>query len=209
MIISEQKPRKEILEMLKDKERIFIVGCAACATKCQTGGEDEAKEMKEILEKEGKKITGTIILDTPCDKRIVKKDLSSLPALKNSDSLLIMACGVGLQTIGELIDKPLVPALNPLFAGTTERIGRYYEYCSLCGDCLLDKFEGLCPLTRCAKGLLNGPCGGARDGKCEVNDEIDCIWALIYEKTKDPLKTYHEPRDYKKILMPGKRVVLR
>ncbi len=217
MIISEQKPREEILEMLKGKEKVFIVGCAACATKCQTGGEDEVKEMKRELKKEGKKITGTIVLDTPCDERIVKKDLSSLSSLKNSNSLLIMACGVGLQTIGKLIDRPLIPALNPLFAGTTERIGRYYEYCSLCGDCLLDEFEGLCPLTRCAKGLLNGPCGGARDGKCEVNpaparrsgvnDEIDCVWALIYEKTKEPLKTYYEPRDYKKILMPGRRVV--
>ncbi|HEA46796.1 MAG TPA: 5,10-methylenetetrahydrofolate reductase, partial [bacterium] len=120
MIISEQKPREEILEMLTDRKRIFIVGCAACATKCQTGGKDEVKEMKRELKKEGKKITGTIVLDPPCDERIVKKDLSSLPALKNSDSLLIMACGVGLQTIGNLIDRPPIPALNPLFAGTTE-----------------------------------------------------------------------------------------
>ncbi len=207
MIISEQKPREEILGMLRGKGRVFIVGCAACATKCRTGGEDEVKEMKRELKKEGKKITGTMVLDTPCDERMVKRDLSHLPSLKDSDSLLVMACGVGVQTIGKLIARPLVPALNPLFVGTTERIGRYYEYCSLCGDCLLDGFEGLCPLTRCAKGLLNGPCGGGVDGKCEIDDELDCVWALIHEKTKNPFKTYYEPRDYKKILMPGKRVV--
>jgi ferredoxin len=206
MIISELKPKKEILKMLEPSKSVFIVGCAACATKCQAGGEKEVEAMKKELARAGKKISGTIILDTPCDGRIVKKELISLPAVRKSDALLIMTCGVGLQTIGKLVDKVLIPALNPLFVGTTERIGRYYEYCSLCGDCRLDKFGGFCPLTRCAKGLLNGPCGGARDGKCEVNDETDCIWNLIYEKLRALPKGYYEPRNYEKLLKPGKRV---
>src|SRR5690606_37463343 len=101
-----------------------------------------------------------------------------------SDALLVLACGAGVQSIGRVIEKPLIAALDPVFIGTVERLGVFHEYCSVCGNCVLDRTEGLCPVTRCAKSLMNGPCGGAVNGKCEVDFESDCVWALIYEKKK-------------------------
>jgi len=200
MIITVTKPLDEILEGLKSYGNIFVVGCAACATKCQTGGEEAVADAAAEIEKAGKKVTGSLILDTPCDVRIVKKDLSGLPALKASDAVLVLACGAGIGALEKTLDKPLVPALNPVFVGTTERIGQYDEYCVVCGDCVAGKTGGICPVSRCAKGLVNGPCGGVIDGKCETDSSRDCVWVLILDKLKksgreaDILNNYFPPR---------------
>jgi hypothetical protein len=184
MIITTTKPLSEILSNLKQYKKIFVVGCAACANKCQTGGEEQVKNTVEWLKKEGKEVMGSSVLDTPCDMRIVKKDLSKNPQVMASDVLLVLACGGGVQAIEKVIDMPLSPALNPVFLGSIERIGIYNEFCSICGDCILDKTGGICPVTRCAKSLVNGPCGGAVEGKCEVDPDRDCAWALIFNKLK-------------------------
>ena len=200
MIITVTKPLGEILEGLKSRKNVFVVGCAACATKCQTGGEEAVAKAIAELEKAGKKVTGSVILDTPCDVRIVKKDLSGLPSLKTSDVVLVLACGAGVGAVEKTIDKPLVPGLNPVFVGTTERIGQYDEYCVVCGDCVAGKTGGICPVSRCAKGLVNGPCGGVIDGKCETDSSKDCVWVLILDKLKksgkeaDILNNYFPPR---------------
>lgn len=200
MIITVTKPLAEILEGLKGYNNIFVVGCAACATKCQTGGEEAVNLAKAELEKAGKKFAGSVLLDTPCDSRIVKKDLSKLPEVKAADAVLVLACGAGVGALENIIEKPLVPGLNPVFVGTTERIGQYNEFCAVCGDCIAGKTGGICPVSRCAKGLVNGPCGGVIDGKCETDTARDCVWVLILDKLKksgreaDIIKNYFPPR---------------
>jgi hypothetical protein len=204
MIITAQKPFPEIIESLKNYKKIFIVGCAACATKCQTGGEEAVKKMAEQLVGLGKEVTGYLVLDTPCDARIVKKDLSKSEKAKQSDAILVLACGGGVQAISNVTDFRAIPALNPQFLGTIERIGIYNEFCSMCGDCMLALTGGICPVTRCAKSLVNGPCGGSVEGKCEVDPDRDCAWALIFEKLKkqgrsgDILKIDRSPKKFSK-----------
>ncbi|HBU70034.1 MAG TPA: 5,10-methylenetetrahydrofolate reductase [Elusimicrobia bacterium] len=194
MIITVQKPLPEILDSLKDYDNVFIVGCAACATKCQTGGEEAVKKISEELKKAGKKVSGSAVLDTPCDIRVAKRDLKNVSA----GVFLILGCGAGVQSVEKVTSAPLVPALDPVFTGTVERIGIYHEYCALCGSCMLAGTGGICPITRCAKSLINGPCGGAVNGKCEADPDSDCAWALILEKTKGKgiLKDYMPPRSF-------------
>lgn len=201
MIITTAKPLSDILKRLERHNSIFVVGCAACATKCRTGGEEAVKQMTAELNNAGKKVTGSIILDTPCDMRIAKRDLGRSAEAAAAEALLILACGAGVQAVEKTIGtKPLYPALDPVFIGTTERIGVYHGYCTACGECLLDATGGICPVSRCAKGLSNGPCGGAVNGKCEADPARDCAWALIFEKLNrlsqgmDAVKEYRPPR---------------
>ena len=200
MIITVTKPLPEILDALKDYKRVFVAGCAACATKCQTGSEEAVELIISELKKSGITVTGSAVLDTPCDVRVAKKDLSHSQEVKSSEAILVLACGAGVGAIEKSVDKPLVPGLNPVFVGTTERIGHYNEYCLVCGDCIAGKTGGICPVSRCAKGLVNGPCGGVIDGKCETDTSKDCVWVLILDKLKktgrekDIIDNYFPPR---------------
>jgi hypothetical protein len=209
MIVTQPKLISEVLGNLEGSKKVFVVGCAACATKCLTGGEKEVAALVEELKKQGKEVTGTAVLDTPCDMRIAKRDLSRSEAVASADAVVLLACGAGTQSIEKVITKKLVPALNPVFVGTMERIGVSFEFCSICGDCRLGVTGGICPVTRCAKSLRNGPCGGAVNGKCEADPERDCAWVLIYEKTKTTggsgipagvvgPRSYNKPRIVKK-----------
>lgn len=204
MIISEQKPFEEILRFLEGEEKVFIVGCELCATLCQTGGEPQVKEMKARLEEAGKVITGWIILNPACHILEAKRGFrEKKEAVNSADSLLVMACGNGVQAVMEASNKLVHPALNTVFLGAIKRFGQYEERCSLCGECLLDITGGICPLTRCSKGLLNGPCGGAKNGKCEVDPEKDCAWELIYKRLGDigklnRMREIQPPKDYSK-----------
>jgi ferredoxin len=184
MIITISKPLDDILRNLNGRKKVFIAGCAACATKCQTGGVEAVNAIAAELSARGYTVTGTAILDTPCDIRIAKRDIHRSPSAQAADSILVLACGAGAQAIEAAIDKPIIPGLTPVFVGTTERIGQYQEFCSVCGDCMLEVTGGICPVTRCAKGLVNGPCGGVIDGKCETDPTRDCAWVLIFEKLK-------------------------
>jgi len=210
MIITEKKKLEKILEYLKDSKSIFIIGCGRCATSCETGGEKQVKEMAKKLKGKGKRVVGSVVIEAPCDDRLVKRDLKAHSSqLKASDSLLVMSCGVGVQTVAELIDKSVYPALESLFLGRTKRIGKFYEMCMMCGDCVLEETEGICPVSRCSKHLLNGPCGGSHKGKCEVDPKYDCAWYLIFEKLKklgklDKLKKFRKPKDFSTIVRPRK-----
>ena len=207
MIVSKSKPFEAILDILAEQKRIFIIGCTECATLCQSGGEDQVREMKENLEKEGKKVTGTIILEPACHLLNNKRSLKPhAEELKETDVILCLACGNGVQVVAEASGMRVVPGVDTLFLGEIERFGRFKQNCVLCGECLLDIFEGLCPVARCPKNLMNGPCGGAKDGKCEVSEEgneVDCIWCLLYDLlTKigrtDILERIVEPKDWSK-----------
>ncbi|MFD3155764.1 methylenetetrahydrofolate reductase C-terminal domain-containing protein [Haloimpatiens sp. FM7330] len=214
MVISEKKPFEEILMYLKGSEKIIITGCSLCATVCQVGGEEQVLEMKQKLEENGKKVLGYTILDPSCNYLKVRKDLKKLKEeLKEADAILSLACGDGTQTVARLVDIPVIPGNNTEFIGEIERVGKYEEACRACGNCQLGWTGGICPVTKCAKGLLNGPCGGAKDGKCEVNPENDCAWILIYERLKklgklDNLKEIKKPRNYEISAHPA-RVNLR
>ncbi len=186
MIISEQKPFEEILRSLGDEKNVFLVGCNGCAEACQTGGKEQLIEMEGKLAEAGKTVTGKVSVDFLCDKGLVKVKLSRhAEKIAQSDSLLVMTCGIGVQATAAVVEKVTHPGCNTISVGGAVGEWPGSERCKQCGDCLLDYTGGLCPLTVCTKGLINGPCGGAKDGKCEFEPEVrDCGWQLIYERLK-------------------------
>ena len=181
MIITQKKPAEELLAMLSRVKRVALVGCGTCASACQTGGEKELEDMKRFLEERGFEVVGTALPDECCHKLLVKRDLR---ALKNSgaEAIVGLSCGDGVQTVADNVELPVYPANNTMFLGQVERVGIFHEYCRMCGDCVLGDTGGICPVTRCAKSLVNGPCGGQKNGKCEVCPDNDCAWVLIYRR---------------------------
>jgi hypothetical protein len=213
MIITRQKPVDDIIKCLEGIEKVFIVGCTQCATICKTGGEDEVRNMRQVLEGKGKKVTAAEVWDTPCNLLEVKKRFrDDKDKLSDSGAVLVMSCGDGAHTVFAGTGMNVVPANDTLFLGQSERAGRFKEVCALCGDCTLFITGGYCPNALCPKGLQNGPCGGAKDGKCEVNPEIDCGWLLIYNRLKDAgkldnMKKIMPPKDHSRSVRPRRIIV--
>jgi ferredoxin len=186
MIVTKPKPFSEIIGSLGNERVVFIVGCSECASVCKTGGEQQVNDLKEKLEREGKTVSGFVVLSPGCSLMEAKKEFrKAKEAIGRADSLIVMSCGGGVQIAQEASAKPVHSATNTMFLGTMKRVGSFQEYCSMCGECVLDMTGGICPATRCAKGLLNGPCGGAKEGKCEVNPDLDCAWIKIYDRLKE------------------------
>ena len=182
--VTKQKPLEEVLPSLGKAKKVYIIGCGTCATICHTGGKTEVLEMKEKLEAEGKKVTGGMVIPTACDELTREALAENAEAIKAADAILVMSCAFGVQTVTMYSDKPVYPALNTLFVGKEETPGNFIEVCMQCGNCVLATTVGICPLVRCAKSLLNGPCGGSVDGKCEVSPDTPCAWQLIYDRLK-------------------------
>ena len=206
MIITTQKPLDEVLDYISPYSDILIVGCDGCTQPPR--GLREAKTLSQLLELGGKlrsknftfKVTTTT---KQCDSYLSGSALR--PQVEGVDAILSLACGIGVQVFAELFPEiPVFPAQNTHFMGSEEReAGALLERCSGCGDCLLALTGGICPVTRCTKGLLNCACGGARKGKCELDPEKECAWELIYERLKergrlDVLKEFRPPRDYQR-----------
>ena len=212
MIITKQKEIESIISLVESGP-VFIIGCSECATLCNTGGEKEVKEMKKILEAKKIDVTGFVILDPAChflnDKRILKNYKNEI---KNAKKILVLACGNGVQTVAELIqDIDVIPGTDTLFLGEIKRLGDFEKRCTLCGECIVYLYDGLCPISRCPKGMLNGPCGGSIDGKCEISKDLDCIWDLIFKRLKtdnnlQKLKQIIEPIDWSKSTEMRRRV---
>jgi ferredoxin len=210
VIITKQKSLKEIIKYLGGEKRIFLVGCGECSTTCKTGGEDEIRNMKEALEREGKVVTGYSIPTAPCIAAKVKLEFAKhRKEIESSDAILVFACGLGIQSVKEntRVKKPIHVGCDTLFMGAIDSGGSFLERCSACGDCVLELTGSICPITRCAKGLINGPCGGQNKGKCEVDKDMDCAWILIYNELKAQgrlhlLKEKHPPKDYSKSSKP-------
>lgn len=181
MIITQKKSIDELLSMLSGVHKVALVGCGNCASACQTGGEKEMQELKTILEEQGIDVVATVLPEECCHKMLVKRDLKVLRGC-GAEAVVGMACGDGVQTVADNVQLPVYPANNTLFLGQIERVGIFHEYCRMCGDCVLGSTGGICPITRCAKSLVNGPCGGQKNGKCEVNPENDCAWIQIYNR---------------------------
>jgi ferredoxin len=183
MIVSTQKPFEDILASVEGGQKVFIIGCAKCASVCKAGGEEEVFRMQEELTAAGKEITGTIIIDETCHMLRTGRDLRSRKEqVEDADFLLVLSCGAGIQSVAEAADKKVVAGTDSKFLGNIRRFGQFEQRCSLCGDCRLNDTGGICPVTVCPKGLLNGPCGGMEDGNCEVDSAKRCAWVTIYER---------------------------
>lgn len=187
MIIAERKPLREIISKVDGVDKLLIVGCNTCVAVCLAGGDKEVAMLGSTLRlalRNGHDIQVTeCCVERQCEEEF-NQELADL--IGEHDVILSMACGVGVQTLAEQFPDAIVyPAVNTTFMGRPEQRGTWSERCLGCGDCVLDKFGGVCPVTRCSKNLLNGPCGGSEDGRCEVDpDNLDCAWQLIYDRLK-------------------------
>lgn len=181
MIVSKRKPVEEVLEMLKGVKKVAICGCHECALACHVGGDDEVAAWKELLESKGYQVVGTAMPTESCLNFHVRKAVKEL--MKGQpEAILSLACGSGIQTLAGQVKVPVYPGSNTMFIGQVEKVGKFNEMCRHCGDCVLGHTGAICPVTKCAKSLVNGPCGGAKNGKCEVNPENDCAWIMIYNR---------------------------
>lgn len=182
MIITRKKPIEEVMGLVADAKTVAIVGCGSCATACHTGGQPEIDELTKTLEAAGKKVVATAICDYCCMNLGVKGKMKPIVAA-NPDCVLTMSCGDGVQCVAKNAGTiPVYPTNNTMFLGEAARFGVWEEACHLCGDCVLGQTGGICPISQCAKSLVNGPCGGQKNGKCEVDPNNDCAWIKIYNR---------------------------
>lgn len=218
MIIAERKPLEQIREMLAGAKKVLVLGCGACVTICFAGGEKEvgilASQLRMAASKDGKELE--VIEDTierQCENEFFDKVKEKI---NEADVIVSLACGVGVQTVVELFpDKITFPGVNTTFYGRPKEPGFFAEYCAGCGKCILDATCGICPIARCSKSLLNGPCGGSENGYCEVDPKrIPCAWHLIYERLEklgrlDLLERINEPKDWSTSASGGVRSIVR
>ncbi len=207
--ITQKKSEEEIDRLLNGLNRIFIIGCGTCTTLTRTGGEPEVRALKEILSEKGKLITGTTVVPVACDNLTREFLLEFGEQIDQANCLLITSCAFGVQTIGRQLRKMVVPALDTLFIGKETGFGMFDEICTQCGTCIIGETGGICPVTNCHKGLVNGPCGGTNHGKCEIDVNKDCVWTLIYNRLKDLnrldcMRKYQRPRNHLGEPKPGK-----
>lgn len=185
MIIAERKPIEEILSMIAGSGRVLIAGCATCVADCMAGGEREvgilASALRIALKKEGKETDiSEITVERQCEREFIERirDL-----VEKADVVVSTACGIGVQAMAERYhDKPIYPGVNTTFLGLRQEEGLWTERCGACGDCTLHMTGGICPVARCSKSLLNGPCGGSAEGKCEIAEDVECGWQLIVDR---------------------------
>jgi ferredoxin len=217
VIVGAQKPIREIKDIIAPFPRVLILGCGTCVKTCFAGGEHEvaalASALRLAFRKDGeiKQIDGQVV-ERQCEDEFIKE--ASVKA-RQADAVLSLACGAGVQMVATRFPKtPVLPGVNTTFIGILEKQGLFLERCLGCGDCVLDIYGAVCPITRCAKKLLNGPCGGSRNGKCEVNVETECAWQLIIDRAKtfgqlDKLAAYTPPKDWRPSHAGGLRKLLR
>ena len=185
--MGERKPFDDIRTMLKGYKKVLVLGCRTCVAVCMAGGDKEVEllgsQLRMAAGKDGEELE--IVEDSverQCDLEYIEPLREKVEAC---DAVLSMACGCGVQFMAELYaDKPVLPAIDTNFIGVTERTGVWTERCGQCGNCVLHLTGGICPIARCSKTLLNGPCGGSQDGKCEISKDVDCAWQLIYDRMK-------------------------
>lgn len=217
MIVGEQKTVKEIKDMVRPYKKLLILGCGTCVKTCFTGGEDEVATLASVLRLAIKKDGGEIAIEEFTVERQCEDEFIQDAAahISQNTAVLSLACGAGVQAIARRFVKvPVLPGVNTTFIGVLEKQGLFTEECLGCGDCKLALFGGVCPVTRCSKKLLNGPCGGSRNGKCEVHAELDCAWHHIIERLKllgqlDNLRVYVPAKNWKPSHAGGPRKLVR
>src|SRR5512135_1602047 len=216
MIVGSQKPLEEIWNMVKDFKKVLVFGCNTCVAICHAGGEKEAETIASLIRmraaQEGKEMTvGHLGVMRHCEPEYFDPVIERV---KTYDLVLSTACGVGVNFLSDRTGNiPVYPGINTSFYGAVEAPGNFVELCAGCGNCILHLTGGICPIARCSKTLLNGPCGGTNNGKCEVSNEIDCAWYLIVEKMKklgqlEKLLEIQPPKDWATAYAGGPRRVV-
>jgi ferredoxin len=217
MITAERKPIDEIRAMIAPYKKVLVLGCGSCVAECAAGGEKEtgmlASALRMANKMEGQEV---IIQEKSLDRQCVKDFVILLDdVIDQYDAVLSLGCGAGVQAVAEMFSEiPILPALNTEFLGETRDQGYWVENCLGCGDCMLDDFGGVCPLARCSKQLLNGPCGGSREGKCEINPEVPCAWQAIIDRldrfgSLERLEQIYPPKDWSRKQGGGPRKIMR
>lgn len=187
MIVGKGKPVEEVVEMVEGYDSILVVGCNSCVAVCMAGGEKEvavlASALRLAFRAKGREVhIEEAMTERQCEWEFVE---TVRDKVEKAQAVVSIACGVGPQTMARKFpEKVIYPGINTSFMGQPEEIGVWSEQCAGCGDCVLDETGAVCPIARCAKRMLNGPCGGAQNGKCEVGDDTDCGWQLIYDRLK-------------------------
>lgn len=187
MIVADRKPIEEIIKEIENYNRVLILGCNECVTVCEAGGKKEvgilASALRMYFLNQGKEMKiDEVTLERQCDHEYLEEIRDRVD---NYDAVVSLACGVGVQFMAEKYQTlPVYPGVNTCFLGVTEKRGLWTERCQACGKCILAKTAGICPVSRCAKRLFNGPCGGSTKGKCEISKEVDCAWQLIVDRLK-------------------------
>lgn len=217
MIVAEQKSLDEIKRMLAPYEKVLIVGCGTCVTVCFAGGEKEvailasALRMATGLEGNPKQIVEATV-QRQCE---YEYNEALADKLREADVVLSLACGIGVQTMNEQFPEMLtLPGLNTTFLGQPTEQGVWVERCQACGNCVLGTTGGICPIARCSKSLLNGPCGGSQGGKCEIDPDVPCAWQQIYDRMKalgrlEALLEVAEAKDWRTSRDGGPRKIVR
>ena len=217
MITGDRKPLEEIASMVKGLERVLVLGCGTCVTVCMAGGEREAEETAialRLIDKQGsvEREVWHGNVERQCDEEFLREIEDEVA---RADVVVSLACGCGVQHMATVFpDKLVYPGLNTTFMGVAEELGVWGERCLGCGDCVLDMTGGVCPITRCSKSLLNGPCGGSADGSCEVDKSIPCGWQLIHDRLAaigqlERLDEVLPPKDWSKSHSGGPRTRIR
>ncbi|MCJ7595512.1 MAG: methylenetetrahydrofolate reductase C-terminal domain-containing protein [Desulfobacterales bacterium] len=197
MIVAKQKPVEEIIEEIMNHSKILLVGCNECVTVCEAGGKKEvavlASALRMYFMNQGKSVRiDEVTLERQCDQEYIEEIRTTIDQY---DAVLSLACGVGVQFVAEKYSRiPVYPGVDTCFMGVTEERGIWTERCQGCGQCILARTAGICPVSRCAKRVFNGPCGGSTKGKCEIDKELDCAWQLIIDRLKElgRLEDYEE-----------------
>jgi ferredoxin len=198
MIVAERKPIEEIVDNVKDFRKLLVAGCNECVSVCEAGGKKEvsilASALRMYFMNQGKDVkVEEVTLERQCDHEYLEEIRNQIDAF---DAVISLACGVGVQFMAEkYFSTRVFPGVNTCFMGVTEERGLWTERCQGCGQCLLASTAGICPISRCAKRILNGPCGGSTKGKCEISQDIDCAWQIIVDR----LKELGRLEDYEKI----------
>ncbi len=217
MIVAEQKQIDEIKGLVGEAENVLVVGCGTCVTVCFAGGEKEAGilatslRMASKLDGETKEVTHTTV-QRQCEWEYIDPLAEQI---KEADVVVSIGCGIGVQAIAERYPEAIVvPGLNTSFLGLPTEQGVWEERCAACGECILGLTGGICPIARCAKQLLNGPCGGSQGGVCEINPDTECAWQLIYDRLKEQdrlhlLMSVQEPKDWSNSRDGGPRRITR
>ena len=217
MITAERKPMEEIIACIRPHKRILLLGCNECVTVCAAGGRKEVGLLATALQMDVMKSGRTLdikemTLERQCDPEYVDELVTVIDTV---DAVLSMACGCGVQEVARRYkNKPVFPAVNTKFMGASERQGVWAERCQGCGDCVLGITAGICPIARCSKRLMNGPCGGSTNGKCEISPEVDCAWQLIWDRLQelgmaDRYEEILEAKDWRTSRDGGPRRIIR
>jgi ferredoxin len=217
MIVAQRKKIPDLLAMVEPHRKLLLVGCGTCVTVCLAGGQREVSIIASAL-RMAARLKGLpleieeLTIERQCDNVFLEQ---AAEAIRKSDAVLSLGCGAGVQALAErYTSKPVYAGLDTAFIGILEERGIWAEKCAACGDCVLHLYGGICPITRCAKKMMNGPCSGSREDRCEVNPDRPCAWQLIYKRLKeigqlDRLKNIRPPKNWRPSQSGGLRTIIR